>query len=499
MPQDTESQVSQASLAPPVEIPDPTVSVQSASLSASPESSVIIPESRASQSDKEKFLSPPPLSPSDMTPPFSSQVPEAPVRRSQSQSSPYLASSPDMEKTLCAAYGASENLPTIEEIDSADESRLRAIAKDLLSVTQEARMSALHFKLQNSLLSFASNEAVKRAEVEHQLARREVEILQSSEYRSRRRPSESKPVQPSSNGELDASLKRNQELERANATLDRRLRRAKKFIEEEREKSDLLEEEISLLKKRIRDNREHLSRMLEHNLLSPSSQADFQTPKRRSVAHYPDSASAHMGRGENHDPFAALLAADKVLNRESASVVSTPNRHRTQIQQSDGHVRGSGSFSSLPMTPVHSRTAYQETQYLTPVRNSHDERHFGLSGSQEHDQHDRDSTISASDAEEAITDEELPASQTNSLATNMLRRSAAIGHHQTHTGPNVPKSSTLLQTKLFGQVKKAGVERSPANLKRKASLEEDSGSVKKSKAADRVGLGIDLWNTSRRA
>lgn len=492
MSQDMESHSSQGSLAPPVEISGPTVSIQHESLSVSPEPSVI-PDSHTSRSDNQKFLSPPPLSSPDLTPPPSSQVRETRPRRSRSQSGPYLEPQPDMEKTLCAAYGASENLPTIEEIDNADESRLRSIAKDLLSATQEARMSALHFKLQNSLLSFASNEAVKRAEVEHQLARREVEILQSSEYRSRHRSPESKPVQPDLNGELEAAVKRNQELERANATLDRRLRRAKKLIEEERESSDLLREEIGLLKKRIRDNREHLSQMLEHSLLSPSSQTDSQTPKRSSVPQYADNASIHIRRGESHDPFAALLAADKVLNRESASVSSTPNQHHIEKQRESGHVRGSHSFSSLPITPVRSRT---ERQYLTPVRNPHDESCFSFPDSQERDRRDSDSTISASDVEEAVTDRDLPASQASTLATSVLRRNNVIGRKEAHTGSNIPRSSALLQTKLFGQVRKAGVE-PPTNPKRKASFEDNNPvSVKKSKAGS-VGLGLDTWNVSR--
>lgn len=420
-------------------------------------------DSRTFQSDRGHYLSPPPLSPLDMTPPPSSQLPEATARRSRSQSNPYLVPAVDMEKTLCAAYGASENLPSVEEIDNVDESRLRNIAKDLLYVSQDARMSALHFKLQNSLLSFSSNEAVKRAEVEQQLARREVEILQSSEYRSRHCPSEVKRPQPNLTRELEIALRHNQELERINLTIDRRLRRSKKLIEEEREKSDLLAEEVSLLKKRIRDNREHLSGLLEHNLLSPASQVgDAQTPKRRSVHRYTSSTSPHMSRQDN-DPFAALLAADKVLNRGSASVASTPCRHRLPKPQSSGHARGSHSFSSLPNTPVRSRNVHQETRYLTPVGNSRDERVSGFSEHEDYDRHDRDSTISASEAETVVSDEELPASHASSLAANMLRRDTAPGGRQeASVTTNVPRSSTLLQTKLFGQVRKPGVEFPPA-------------------------------------
>ncbi|PLB36997.1 uncharacterized protein BDW47DRAFT_107648 [Aspergillus candidus] len=481
MSQDLEPQLSQGSLAPPVEIAGPATPSHRPSLSASPELSVRA-ESHGSHLETNKLNSPPVLTSSDMTPPPSSQVPGAPPRRSRSQSSSYLASPPDIEKTLCVAYGASENLPSADDIDTADEAKLRTIAKELLGVAQEARMSALHFKLQNSLLSFTSNEAIKRAEVEHQLARREVEILQSSEYRSRH--VETKPLEEPSNADLELALKRNQDLERANVTLDRRLRRAKRLIEQEGEKTDQLGEENRLLKKRIRDNREHFSLMIEQGSMSPNSHSEAQTPHRRPASHFVDNASHHLTRSENNDPFAALLAAGRVLNRESASVASTPGHHHTERHHGGGHVRGTHSLSSLPMTPSRTRASQRESQYHTPGLDSHDE------------QRDRDSTISASDIEEAETEEDTPG-QTGSRVASVIRHNPPQTHRGIPSAVVAPRSSTLLQTKLFGQVTKAGVERPTISLKRKASF--DGATSKKSKADSRVGLGIDTWNQNGRA
>ncbi|KAB8231051.1 hypothetical protein BDV23DRAFT_160798 [Aspergillus alliaceus] len=479
MSQDTELKLSQGSLAPPAEISGRAGPTRCRRLSASPEISVRA-ESHASHSESGKFLSPPSLSSSsDMTPPPSSQIPGAPLRRSRSRSSSYLASPSDIEKTLCVAYGASENLPTADEIDDADEFKLRTIAKELLGIAQEARMSALHFKLQNSLLSFTSNEAIKRAEVEHQLARREVEILQSSEYR--RRHTETKSLQQFTNVELELALKRNQELERANATLDRRLRRAKRLIDQEKEKSDRLGEENTLLKGRIRDNRKHLSLMMEQGSLSPSPQTEILTPHRKSVPHFLDNSSHHITRDENHNPFAALLAADRVLNRESPSAMSTQNQNTTQQQFASGHLRVAHSLSSLPLTPSRSRVAQRESQYFTPNQEC------------QHKRQDRDSTISASDTEEAETEDDVPSSFTGSVATNILHRNHS-SHHGVTRVPNAPKSSALLQTTLFGQVRKAGAGRPSGSLKRKASFE--SVATKKSKAEEQVGLGIDTWNST---
>lgn len=368
----------------------------------------------------------------------------------------------------------------------ASESQLRSMAKDLLGVAQESRMSALHFKLQNSLLSFSSNEAIKRAEVEQQLARREVEILQSSEYRSRNGPAEIKPLQPISNAELELALKRNQDLKRANDTLDRRLRRAKKLIEQEKVKFDLLNEENQRLKARIRDNRQHFSLMIEQGSMSLSPHTEIHTPHRAPVRQFSDNSnnngSHHMG-GDENDAFAALLAADRVLNhRDSASVTSTPNHHHAPRQHFNGDMYSTHSY---PRTPARFQPGYQSQQYLTPVGNAHDDERY-----------ERDSTISASDIEEAETEKEkVTDSRASSLATNMLRSNPGSGRQGTRSAASAPKSSTLLQTKLFGQVKKPGA--SPS-LKRKAGSEEENLTAKKSKA-ENVGLGIEAWdyNTSR--
>ncbi|KAL4976546.1 hypothetical protein BDW66DRAFT_50319 [Aspergillus desertorum] len=432
----------------------PVTPVQRPTLSASPDLSARA-ENRSPHSDNSKLISPPSLLSSNMTPPPSAQIPGAPLRPSRSRSSSYLAPSPDIQETLYAAYGASDNLPTNDEIETADEGKLRAIAKELLAVAREARISALHFKLQYGLLSFRSNVAIKRAEVEHKLARREAEILQSVEYRSRHSVPDTEPTPSPSSVELELAVKRNQELERVNATLDRRLRRAKKLIEQEQDRLDQLTEENQLLKKRIRENRKHFSRMIEHGAMSPAAPPQ-----------------GGLDSGDNSHPFAALLAADRVLNREP-SVSFTP--HKCHGQQSNGHVRGSHSLSSLPITP--SEEGRKRGQYITPGKESSDENR------------DRDSTISASDAEEAETEEDIPLSQAPSLATSMLRcKHPAIQQDMRGAVKPAPKSSTLLQTKLFGQVRKPGVERPADHHKRKASF--DGASSKKPRVEGHVGLGI---------
>lgn len=418
--------MSQTPLAAPAEILVPATPARRATLSPSPDLSAPIIKVRSSHSDK-KFTSPPPLSSSDMTPPPSAQIPGAPLRRSHSRSiSPSLITPVDLEKSLCDAYGASENLPSAEDIDNANEAQLRTIAKELLAKAQEARMNALHFKLQNSLASFASNKAIERAEVEQKLAKREVEILQSDEYRNRSRPADPLTPRPSQSVSTDdylAALQRSQELEGANTLLDRRLRNAKRAIDDATTRSVELGEQNEMLKRRIEDNRRHFSQIYNYGCLSPGMQSEMQT----------------ICRGEATDGLAALLFADKFTNR-----LHEPHNSY-------------GAPSSVPMTPQQARSVRHSSQYTTPAQ-----------GSQEQQQYDSDSTVSLSAAESE--EEGMTTRHSNMRST-------------------VPKTSTLLQTKLFGQVRKAGVERGQST-KRKATSSQ-AGSAKRSRTNGGVGLGIE--------
>ncbi|KAJ5480935.1 hypothetical protein N7539_006829 [Penicillium diatomitis] len=413
-------------LAPAAEILVPATPTRRSTLSPSPDLSVAARE-RSFQSEQ-KVMSPPALSSSDMTPPPSTQIPGAPRRGSSSRSlSPAAVPFANLEKSLCDAYGASENLPSTEEIDSANETRLRQLAKDLLAVAQEARMSALHFKLQNSLVSFASSEAVKRAEVEQQLAKREVEILRSAEYRSRSRPAEPltpRPSNPVSHEDYITVLHRSQELENANLILDRRLRHAKRVIDDASARTAELKEQNAMLKRRIQDNRQHFSQLYNYGAMSPSMQNELHT----------------FCRGEHTDGLAALLFADKFTNR---------------IREPHGAY---GTQSSVPTTPNQPCTA-------------RDERNHSSSSTQARDQYDSDSTVSLSAPE----------------SEDEVKR---VKPHHEPARITAPKTSSLLQTKLFGQVKKPNVDRASAS-KRKASSGENSPASKRSRGNAGVGLGIE--------
>ena len=430
--------------------------------------------------DKSTFASPPPPS-SSMTPPPSVQHARAQspnTRPVTKQNGSFPASPPTTVRANAAG-----TLPTPDYIAKAGIEELRSIAQDLLLAVRDARMSAAHFKLQHNLLTIESQESAQRAEVEHQMTRREVEVLHAAEHRHRASKSTTpRASQPPLQPQIDIWTRRCAELQADNEDLERRLRRAKKLIESEKDRSDLLLEESLLLKKRIRENREHFSRLKSQSPLYATPRNDFATPSRKSVPRFPDSAPSHGN-------IAALLAADQVLS-EAASVPSTPTKMNSS--KSQGHTRGAHSLSSLQSTPARSRPATGDASFYSNPRLSYSAPlSQPIPESAERDRHDRDSTISVSDDEEAITEDDLPQSQASSLATNMLRRNPGSQPSPSQTG-SAERSSHLLQTKLFGAVKKVGVDRTAASGKRKSSFGEPDVAAKKTKLGEGVGLGIGV-------
>ncbi|KIX04325.1 uncharacterized protein Z518_05192 [Rhinocladiella mackenziei CBS 650.93] len=432
----------------------------------------------ADSMSKSTYASPPPISGS-MTPPPSTQPPRfhSPINRLSVGPSDTLPASPPMTVRTNVLLA----LPTPDAIAKADIEELRRMAKELVAAVRDARTSAAHFKLQHSFLVMESEEAAQRAEVEHQMTRREVEVLQAAEHRQRRSFSmNSRNSQPPPQPQIDALTRTCRVLEEERDEVEHQLLRAKKLVELEKDKVELLTEENARLKKRIRENREHFTRLKSLSPTYTTPRDTYTTPQRKAVPRFAESAP-------NHANIAALLAADQVLSGESVSVPSTPTRtHTTKFKH--GHIRGTHSLSSLHTTPA---------QTLPMTHNGYSESMVPFSApasqlaieSAERERHDRDSTISISDAEEG-SDDNIPQSQASSLASDMLRRNPG-SQESLRLSQNAERSSSLLQTKLFGPVKKSSHLR-----KRGASFGEADIKAKKAKVSHGVGLGIESWSQS---
>jgi hypothetical protein len=445
----------------------------------------------------------------DMTPPPSTQPPKTDFNttRPKSAQRTLFAQSPPL--TIKASTEAA--IPTKDDIATAEPDELRRIAQELFRLLVESRTSAAHFQLQHSLLAVEREESAQRAEIENHMTRREVEVLQSAEHHRGALSATPRITQRPVQTEISALereceklkeenkklSKKCEELQEQNGDFEVKLQRAKNLIEKVMDKTESLFEETKMLKERIRQNRQHFNLMRQSpafpSLALPphNTSPEFATPQRITA---PQSADSARSRADSHtaDPFAALLAADQMLSREPTSLPTTPTRSASSGFQ-QGHTRGAYSLSSLQITPLQPRPAMAREQTYEnrngPARpvtfSAPNKQLVGLPEDKE--RRDRDSTISVSE-EEVITDDELLPSQASSLATSMLRQNAG-SQESTRLPENAGASSKVLQSKLFGHVKKAKLGR-----KRHASF-ATSESPKKNKLAEGVGLGIGNWGT----
>ncbi|MCJ1467458.1 hypothetical protein MMC07_006083 [Pseudocyphellaria aurata] len=478
-------------------------------------------DSDSSQGSDAQYSSPPPHATSDLTPPPSTQIP-APVSKSARADSfstrdPLLASPPETLKTGPSIYpaGLFGEIPSVESVRNFDEEQLRSLVAELLPALGEARMSAAHAKLQYSLLSIENSESVKRAEVEHEMTRREVQVLQEcSQIQRGGKGYVMSPCSPQSSTQrhLDLALKHCRELQADNSVLERRLQQAKKLIMQLDGKNAELMEDVHLLRQRIKQNRDHLDAMRSSGAISVNGTPaiDFTSPLHKSTPRTPKSSRTTLG-AKNHvgsqDPFDALLFAGQVLNAETNSVPSTPSRARSKKLPS-AHVRGAHSLSSLPVTPNRSRPITADGALFTPVnrlaaepRTSFSAPTTQLSYNEEDHRDDRDSTISASDVEEEpFTDYDVPASQASQRAASMLRRTSTKNSDGAAPTGRTGLSKGTKQAKIYGQLRKVGTEKHEPLKKRGNDVnthDEIVRSNKKSKVgggfSTKVGLGIASW------
>lgn len=473
----------------------------------------------------------------ELTPPMSSQVPQLP-----SQNAPFdkirptsLASPPPTLKATPIIHngGSINGAFTMDQVKEMHESQLRDLIFNLSAELGEARMNYAHAKLQHNLLMIETAESAQRAEVEHEMTRREIEILRSASP-ARERPSPwtdagSPQVPPY---QLQLALKRIKDLEAENTRLERRLKQAKKIIKHLDGKNTQLAEDNELLRERIKQNREHMDALQSSTAFlsnQPFPNSTHTTPHQRLSKQL--AATPSSTRVASQDPFDILLSAAQVPNGEQATSVPSTPTHPRPMKFTPGHTRGTHSLSSLPVTPNHSRPLTADNILHTPtnrpVPSSH---HPSMSAPIHHPrQHiyirdtpskppkghsDRDSTISASDAEEreqglreereeVLTDDEIPASQASRAATNMLRpfsASAASSFETTPTTSNIPQQK-FTQSKLAGKVVKSSFDRANHLDTTTTVQPKDEGERARKKTkldiptptSARLGLGIGMW------
>ncbi|KAL1610014.1 hypothetical protein SLS60_001679 [Paraconiothyrium brasiliense] len=463
----------------------------------------------------EKFTPPAPPTTESMTPPPSSQLPSTrSVVRTPSPPTPGLSSPPPTSKLPNQPSALAESaaaLYTQDQVNNASTEELRAMVIDLTGKMRDVRLSAAHHKLQYNMAVMESQESASRMAVELAMAQREIDVLQKAEEKRRNegvKPEHTYQESPTvaANAIVMSEMNRQiQLLQNENEEL-RDLYDQQKRVTEHRE-GELagLMEENDRLKSRIRKNRDHIAPYLPYlEQMNESPRSTFGTPhatprhKVNRISALPDENS----RGQSN--FEALLLADKMLSQETATAPSTPAKSHGPRSRF-GHTRGAQSLSSLPQTPrgrsgqvpieiPRTPTTFPAVNIPQSAPPAHYQQGVGMAKAAHARRESSNSTITASsvDEEEAYTDredEEVTESQASQLATSMLRRVPSSS--KKIAAPS--SQSNLIQSKIFGQVKKGhGLTRS-AELEKKRLASETHGSpTKRGRMDGGVGLGIGL-------
>jgi hypothetical protein len=442
-----------------------------------------------------------------MTPPPSSQFPGARASvRTPTPPTPQLTSPPPTSKLPnqpSALIEAAAALYPLDQVNNASAEELRSMVNSLSNAFRDMRLSAAHYKLQYNMAVMESQEAASRMAVELAMAQRELDVLQQAE--EKRKVTMMTPEQTYQESASAANAIMLSELNRQNQLLQNENEELRDLYDQQKRRTEHREgelasllEENDRLKTRIRKNRDHIAPLLEQ-IEQGSPRSVFGTPHqptpRHRVSRVP--TSTQDARGQNN--FEALLLADKMLSQETATAPTTPTRAHAPRSRF-GHQRGAQSMSSLPQTP--NRRAPQPRAEVprtppvyvsTGVPQSAPPAHY-----QQKPAHGRrqssNSTITASsvDEEEAFTDreeEEVPESQASQMATNLLRR---VPPPKGQMAAPSMQSANLVQSKIFGQVKKGhGLTRAGESEKRRLPSSDHHISPPKRGRVDLgVGLGI---------
>ncbi|KAK6082229.1 hypothetical protein SCUP515_02521 [Seiridium cupressi] len=395
--------------------------------------------------------------PSSLTPPPSSQVPQLngaaghPLGYVSSQRasmfSPPATTAAHLRRegpALAADYAA----PTGEQIMDAPAEDLRRMLHASLAENARLKMETAHHKLQYSLLSMQADEEAKRAAVEHDMTRREVEVLRMAENaRQARRDlsvaaenTQVKYIQLKAAYDLVIS-----EIE----THKKREKNFKKVLQQKEDEIISLTDDRDLLLRRIRENREHFHMLCSpggafYGALTPKQpavatpQQHRATPRQTPRSHRQDDDHSQIG-------FQVLLEA---LSHDNNSAPSTPlSAHRPAPRMLPKHTRGAQSMSSLPTTPMTKPRG--ELAALLPsidlIPRTEPPPRFTTNRFVPHTEpsrgrKSRESTISADDNEELARAALNMAAVNRSMISNTSQRSAPRSQRQGEEGEEVYES-----------------------------------------------------------
>ncbi|KAK0616769.1 hypothetical protein B0T14DRAFT_523775 [Immersiella caudata] len=394
--------------------------------------------------------------------------------------------------------------PTNVQIEAASAADLRNMLQACLAEQARLKMEAAHHKLQYVFLTIQAEEDSKRAAVEHEMTRREVEALRMAEHSRQARHDLTTSSEASQAKYFQLEAEHQQVLAEHELVL-KRYKAARKVIQQKEDEIAGLTDERDMLLNRIRENREHLHILCSpggmfHGVTTPKHAAATPVQHRATPRQTPRSLTnreARPDRDHSKENFAVLLQA---LSQENNSAPSTPlPGHRPVARVQSKHTRNVQSMSSLPTTPIaRSRldggllpSVDLVPQTEPPYRNSRFVPETPTPGKNRERRKSRESTISAEDNEELARqalqsvaaasfasrgsnprsqrqsgeeeEEEVFESQASQAASEMLRRDpresfeVASSVNSRDGTPAPTDKSAKLQAKLFGGLNKSGL------------------------------------------
>ncbi|KAK1754232.1 peroxisomal 3-ketoacyl-CoA thiolase 2 [Echria macrotheca] len=392
--------------------------------------------------------------------------------------------------------------PTPQQIADAAAEELRAMLRACVAEHAKLKMEAAHHKLQYSLLSLQAEEDAKRAAVEHEMAKKEVDALRMAEH-SRQARQDLTAASETSHAKYHQLKICYEEAVAENEDLRAKYKAARKVIQQKTTEIFALKDEQGMLLNRIRENRDHMHHFCSpggifHGASTPKTQTASPAQHKATPRQTPRSSTNREAPRDGEQNFMALLQA---LNQENNSAPSTPlPGHRSVSRAPSKHTRNVQSMSSLPTTPIgRSRpdggllpSADLVPQTEPPYRASRFMTDIPMAGKSSERRKSRESTISAEDNEELARqalqsvaaaasvsyashgshrsarrrseeEEEVFESQASQAASEMLRRDpresfeVASSVNSRDGTPAPADKSAKTQARLFGGLNKSGI------------------------------------------
>ncbi|KAI0129699.1 Thiolase, N-terminal domain-containing protein [Xylariales sp. AK1849] len=458
--------------------------------------------------------------PSSLTPPPSSQVPQTNAAAGLPLGYSYrgsMFSPPATTLDTLRRDGPSDKPseympPTSEQMMDASVEEIRTMFQSCLAENARLKMETAHHKLQYNLLSMQADEEGKRAAVEHEMTRREVQVLRMTENSRQARRELSAAAESTQAKYIQLKVWYEAAIE-DNDSLRKRAKLAKKVIQQKEDEIISLTDERDMLLNRIRENREHFRMLCSpggvfHGALTPKTPAVATPQQYRSTPRQnPRTATAVATQYRDYDRneagFGLLLQALNHDNNSAPSTPTTANRPAPRIPPK--HTRGVQSLSSLPTTPIarqrgdysallpsvdlvpqtepHPRFATSRFAPETPMikKGGRKSRESTISADDNEElaraalesvaaatqsfmSHGSRGSISASRSQRHDETEMISESQASQAASEMLRRdpresfdevASSVGSRDPTPAP--AEKSTKLQAKLFAGVNKPGL------------------------------------------